>query len=119
MKKYIKYSIIASACAVISVMAISHVENLISEENEEEIEFSTTPLIIENKGKKEDEEFAKSISREVENILNGDIILSVYSNGTEDFCYYGKAELINDGSDGTEVILIIHEDKRVSLDSVF
>lgn len=119
MKKYVKIIETIIAFAIfISATIIYLINRPISEETKK-TEFAATPIVIENKDMKEAEKFKKAVSHEVQEILNGDIILTVYSNETEDFCYYGKAELINDGSDGTEVILIIHEDKKVSLDDVF
>lgn len=82
-------------------------------------DFIPTPLVVKNTDIRETEKFKKEVSRRVQDILNGDIILTVYAEGVEDFCYRGKVKVINDGSDGTEVILIIHSEHKTMMDDVF
>lgn len=82
-------------------------------------DFIPTPLMVENVDIRETEKFKNEVSRSVQDILNEDIILTVYAEGVEDFCYRGKVKVINDGSDGTEVILIIHSEHKTMMDDVF
>lgn len=88
-------------------------------DQEEDKPFEPTPLIIEEPDIKETEAFKKTVSAEVRDILNGEIVLTVYADGTEDFCYRGRVTVVNDGSDGTEVILFIYADNKTMLDRAF
>lgn len=77
------------------------------------------PLVIHNKDITEREDIKKVISNRVQDILNGNISVTVYTDGAEDFNYKGTVECVNDGSDGREVILIIHAEHRTNMDDVF
>lgn len=106
-------------CSILMIICIVGVLYGCAADQEEDKQFEPTPLIIEEPDITESEDFRKAVSAEVQNIFSGAIVLTVYADGVEDFCYRGKAELINDGSDGTEPILIIYADSKTMMDSVF
>lgn len=102
---------------IITMVAVIVVDGM--EEEKEEQDFEPTPLTIETTDITESEDFKKAVSTEAHNILNDEITLTVYADGAEDFCYHGRVELANDGSDGTEVMLFIYADSKTMLDEVF
>lgn len=71
-----------------------------------------TPITVEKPDITKTKEFKQAVSDRVNEIFDGDVCLTVYSDTTEDFSYRGKIEIVNDGSDGTELILFIHADNK-------
>ena len=71
-----------------------------------------TPITVEKPDITQTKEFKQAVSDRVNEIFNGDVCLTVYSDVTEDFSYRGRIEVVNDGSDGTEPILFIHADSK-------
>ena len=48
----------------------------------------------------------------MDDVLGGEVSLTVYLDTAEDFNYIGEMEIINDGSDGTRQVIFIHADHR-------
>lgn len=71
-----------------------------------------TPITVEKKDITDTAEFKQAVSKRVNEIFDGDVCLTVYSDVAEDFSYHGRIEVVNDGSDGTEPILFIHADSK-------
>ena len=71
-----------------------------------------TPIVIEKKDITNTEEFKKAVSQRVDEVLDGEVSLTVYIDTAEDFNYIGEMEIINDGSDGTRPVIFIHADHR-------
>lgn len=79
-------------------------------EKQEQVE--PTPIVVEKPDITQTKEFKKAVSKRVNEIFDGDVCLTVYSDVAEDFSYHGRIEVVNDGSDGTEPILFIHADSK-------
>ena len=79
-------------------------------EKQEQVE--PTPIVVEKPDVTDTVEFKKAVSKRVNEIFDGDVCLTVYSDVTEDFSYHGRIEVVNDGSDGTEPILFIYADSK-------
>ena len=73
-----------------------------------------TPITVEKPDITDTVAFKREVSARVEEILSGDITVTVYLDDAEDFCYRGKIEVVNDGSDGTDPIIFIHADRKES-----
>lgn len=67
------------------------------------------PLVIEEKDIKDTAQFKKAFYEELE---GKDVSLTVYVDGTEDFNYKGRIEVIEDGLDGKELILFINSEGK-------
>lgn len=62
----------------------------------------TTPLVIESVVDEESADFKTAVQRAVEEKLSGDVALTVYCEGVEDACYFGKID-VSTTSGGTVV----------------
>lgn len=71
-----------------------------------------TPIVVEKKDITDTEEFKQAASQRVDEVLGGEVSLTVYLDTAEDFNYIGELEIINDGSDGTRPVIFIHADHR-------
>ena len=69
-----------------------------------------TPITIEKKDITDTAEFKQAVSQRVDEVLGGEVSLTVYLDTAEDFNYIGEMEIINDGSDGTRPVIFIHAD---------
>lgn len=73
-----------------------------------------TPLVIEKKVVDTSSgDFKKAVNDRVVELLNDDVTLTVYSDDAEDFCYYGKVDLISTESG---LSLVIHASNKVEED---
>lgn len=71
-----------------------------------------TPITIEKKDMTDTAEFKEAVSQRVDEVLGGEVSLTVYLDTAEDFNYVGELEIINDGSDGTRPVIFIHADHK-------
>lgn len=71
-----------------------------------------TPIIVEKKDITDTAEFKQAVSKRVDEVLGGEVSLTVYLDTAEDFNYIGELEIINDGSDGTRPVIFIHADHK-------
>ena len=71
-----------------------------------------TPITVEKKDITDTAEFKQAVSQRVDEVLGGEVSLTVYLDTAEDFNYIGEMEIINDGSDGTRPVIFIHADHR-------
>lgn len=71
-----------------------------------------TPIVVEKPDITQTKEFKQAVSQRVDEVLGGEVSLTVYLDTAEDFNYIGELEIINDGSDGTRPVLFIHADHR-------
>lgn len=71
-----------------------------------------TPIVVEKKDITDTEEFKEAVSQRVDEVLGGEVSLTVYLDTAEDFNYIGTLEIINDGSDGTRPVIFIHADHK-------
>lgn len=71
-----------------------------------------TPITVEKKDITDTAEFKQAVSQRVDEVLGGEVSLTVYLDTAEDFNYIGELEIINDGSDGTRPVIFIHADHR-------
>lgn len=71
-----------------------------------------TPIVVEKKDITDTVEFKQAVSQRVDEVLGGEVSLTVYLDTAEDFNYIGEMEIINDGSDGTRPVIFIHADHR-------
>lgn len=71
-----------------------------------------TPITVEKKDITDTAEFKQAVSKRVDEVLGGEVSLTVYLDTAEDFNYIGEMEIINDGSDGTRPVIFIHADHR-------
>ena len=71
-----------------------------------------TPIVVEKKDISDTEEFEKAVSQRVDEVLGGEVSLTVYLDTAEDFNYIGELEIINNGSDGTRPVIFIHADHK-------
>lgn len=71
-----------------------------------------TPITVEKKDITNTAEFKQAVSQRVDEVLGGEVSLTVYLDTAEDFNYIGEMEIINDGSDGTRPVIFIHADHR-------
>ena len=72
----------------------------------------STPITVEKKDITDTAEFKQAVSKCVDEVLGGEVSLTVYLDTAEDFSYHVRIEVVNDGSDGTEPILFIHADSK-------
>lgn len=70
------------------------------------------PITVEKKDITDTEEFKQAVSKCVDEVLGGEVSLTVYLDTAEDFNYIGELEIINDGSDGTRPVIFIHADHK-------
>jgi hypothetical protein len=71
-----------------------------------------TPIVVEKPDITDTAEFKQAVSQRVDEVLGGEVSLTVYLDTAEDFNYIGEMEIINDGSDGTRPVIFIHADHR-------
>lgn len=71
-----------------------------------------TPITVEKKNITDTAEFKQAVSKRVDEVLGGEVSLTVYLDTAEDFNYIGELEIINDGSDGTRPVIFIHADHK-------
>lgn len=71
-----------------------------------------TPITVEKKDITDTAEFKQAVSQRVDEVLGGEVSLTVYLDTAEDFNYVGELEIINDGSDGTRPVIFIHADHK-------
>ena len=71
-----------------------------------------TPITVEKPDITKTKEFKQAVSQRVDEVLGGEVSLTVYLDTAEDFNYIGELEIINDGSDGTRPAIFIHADHR-------
>lgn len=71
-----------------------------------------TPITVEKKDIADTAEFKQAVSQRVDEVLGGEVSLTVYLDTAEDFNYIGELEIINDGSDGTRPVIFIHADHK-------
>ena len=71
-----------------------------------------TPITVEKKEITDTAEFKQAVSKCVDEVLGGEVSLTVYLDTAEDFNYIGELEIINDGSDGTRPVIFIHADHK-------
>lgn len=71
-----------------------------------------TPIVVEKPDITQTKEFKQAVSQRVDEVLGGEVSLTVYLDTAEDFNYIGELEIINDGSDGTRPVIFIHADRR-------
>ena len=71
-----------------------------------------TPITVEKKDITDTAEFKQAVSKCVDEVLGGEVSLTVYLDTAEDFNYVGTLEVINDGSDGTRPVIFIHADHK-------
>lgn len=73
-----------------------------------------TPIVVEKKDITDTAEFKEAVSQRVNEVLGGEVSLTVYLDTAEDFNYVGELEIINDGSDGTRPVIFIHADHKTT-----
>ena len=73
-----------------------------------------TPITVEKKDITDTVEFKRAVSQRVDEVLGGEVSLTLYLDTAEDFNYIGELEIINDGSDGTRPVIFIHADHRTN-----
>lgn len=73
-----------------------------------------TPIVVEKPDITKTKEFKQAVSQRVDEVLGGEVSLTVYLDTAEDFNYIGELEIINDGSDGTRPVIFIHADHRTN-----
>lgn len=71
-----------------------------------------TPITVEKPDITKTKEFKQAVSQRVDEVLGGEVSLTVYLDTAEDFNYIGELEIINDGSDGTRPVIFIHADHK-------
>lgn len=71
-----------------------------------------TPITVEKKDITDTAEFKQAVSQRVDEVLGGEVSLTVYLDTAEDFNYIGEMEIINDGSTGTRPVIFIHADRK-------
>lgn len=71
-----------------------------------------TPIVVEKPDITQTKEFKQAVSQRVDEVLGGEVSLTVYLDTAEDFNYIGEMEIINDGSDGTRPVIFIHADRK-------
>lgn len=71
-----------------------------------------TPIVVDRPDIRNTEAFRNAVSERVQEILSGEVTVTVYLEDAEDFNYTGTLEIIRDGSDGTVPIIFIHADKK-------
>ncbi len=71
-----------------------------------------TPITVEKPDITKTKEFKQVVSQRVDEVLGGEVSLTVYLDTAEDFNYIGELEIINDGSDGTRPVISIHADHK-------
>ena len=73
-----------------------------------------TPITVEKPNVRDTVAFKREVSARIEEILSGDITVTVYLDDAEDFCYRGQIKVVNNGSDGTDQIIFIYADRKES-----
>lgn len=73
-----------------------------------------TPIVVEKPDITKTKEFRQAVSQRVDEVLGGEVSLTVYLDTAEDFSYHGQIEVVNDGSDGTDPIIFIYADRKES-----
>lgn len=70
------------------------------------------PITVEKKDITDTAEFKQAVSQRVDEVLGGEVSLTVYLDNAEDFQYIGTLEVIDDGSTGTRPVIFIHADRK-------
>lgn len=73
-----------------------------------------TPITVEKPNVRDTVAFKREVSARIEEILSGDITVTVYLDDAEDLCYRGQIKVVNNGSDGTDPIIFIYADRKES-----
>ena len=73
-----------------------------------------TPITVEKPNVRDTVAFKREVSARIEEILSGDITVTVYLDDAEDSCYRGQIKVANNGSDGTDPIIFIYADRKES-----
>lgn len=71
-----------------------------------------TPIVVEKPDVAQTKEFKQAVSQRVDEVLGGEVSLTVYLDNVEDFQYIGTLEVIDDGSTGTRPVIFIHADRK-------
>ena len=71
-----------------------------------------TPIVVEKPDITKTVEFQRAVAARMDELLGGEVSLTVYMDTAEDFNYIGELEIINDGSDGTRPVIFIHADHK-------
>ena len=71
-----------------------------------------TPITVRNPDITDTVEFQRAVAARMDELLGGEVSLTVYMDTAEDFNYIGELEIINDGSDGTRPVIFIHADHK-------
>lgn len=100
------------------VLLVGCAAKKVAEDKSDSASHSVTPLVIEERHQLGIDE---AVKQEVRRILGGDVTLTVYSDNdaTQSFAYKGKLEVVDDGTDGSDIILFIHADTITSSDDWF
>ncbi len=100
--------------ALITIVALALIVCLIASRDGKEEGTQAKPLVIErNVVDTSSGDFKKAVNDKVVELLNDDVTLTVYSDDAEDFCYYGKVDLISTESG---LSLVIHATSKVEED---
>lgn len=73
-----------------------------------------TPITVEKPDITKTKEFKQAVSQRVDEVLGGEVSLTVYLDNAEDFQYIGTLEVIDDGSTGTRPVIFIHAEQRTA-----
>lgn len=73
-----------------------------------------TPITVEKPDITKTKEFKQAVSKRVDEVLGGEVSLTVYLDNAEDFQYIGTLEVIDDGSTGTRPVIFIHAEQRTA-----
>lgn len=71
-----------------------------------------TPITVRNPDITDTVEFQRAVAARMDELLGGEVSLTVYMDTAEDFNYIGELEIINDGSDGTRPVIFIYADHK-------
>lgn len=71
-----------------------------------------TPITVRNPDITDTVEFQRAVAARMDELLSGEVSLTVYLDNAEDFQYIGTLEVIDDGSTGTRPVIFIHADRK-------
>ena len=71
-----------------------------------------TPITVRNPDITDTVEFQRAVAARMDELLGGEVSLTVYLDNAEDFQYIGTLEVIDDGSTGTRPVIFIHADQK-------
>lgn len=72
----------------------------------------STPITVRNPDITDTVEFQRAVAARMDELLGGEVSLTVYMDNAEDFQYIGTLEVIDDGSTGTRPVIFIHADHK-------